>query len=262
MSQTEPSGLSPVQYVERHERELVAIGHRFSYYSGGLTLSEAELQEYLQEPIAALPPRVLTELPDVELFLVPYLERLAGRDSASSHRVRTEKPNERRTEAGARWQADGKAVLMLAVHHAGVAEYHYRLYQLLASLLVERWTDEVRERYEGLLREELNQRVYGEVDQPSWRLKQALTRRQRKFTGTSKAFTAYARQSFEDSMTLYLHGICCDIDVEAGPQQLPSRTLRKRLDALKEMYPPPGDYAVFPEDLKPNSPLPANKSLI
>ena len=49
-------------------------------------------------------------------------------------------------------------------------------------------------------------------------------------------------------MTLYLHGICCDIDVEPGPRQLPSRHLRKRLNFFKTLYPPPDGYAVFPED--------------
>ena len=48
--------------------------------------------------------------------------------------------------------------------------------------------------------------------------------------------------------SLYLHGICCDIDVEPGPRQLPSRYLRKRLVLLEELYPPPEGYVVFPED--------------
>jgi len=57
------------------------------------------------------------------------------------------------------------------------------------------------------------------------------------------------RQSFIDTLTLYLHGICCDIDVEPGPRQIPSNHLRKRLQLLKELFPPPQGYAVFPEDL-------------
>jgi len=31
---------------------------------------------------------------------------------------------------------------------------------------------------------------------------------------------------------------------------LPSRYLRKRLEALKHLFPPPEGHAVFPEDLK------------
>ena len=51
-----------------------------------------------------------------------------------------------------------------------------------------------------------------------------------------KAFRAYARQAFVDTLTLYLHGICCDIDVDTGPRQLPSRYLRKRLLLMEEMF--------------------------
>jgi hypothetical protein len=65
-----------------------------------------------------------------------------------------------------------------------------------------------------------------------------------------KAFREYARQSFADTLTLYLHGICCDIDVDTGPRQLPSRNLRKRLMLLEELFPPPQGYAVFPEQLE------------
>ena len=64
-----------------------------------------------------------------------------------------------------------------------------------------------------------------------------------------KAFSEYARQSFIDTLTLYLHGICCDIDVDTGPRQLPSRYLRRRLMLLEELFPPPKGYVVFPEHL-------------
>jgi hypothetical protein len=66
----------------------------------------------------------------------------------------------------------------------------------------------------------------------------------------SKAFKDYARQSFIDTVTLYLHGICCDIDVETGPRQLPSSYLRKRLKLLRTLYPPPKGYHVFPDEAK------------
>jgi hypothetical protein len=101
-----------------------------------------------------------------------------------------------------------------------------------------------------LLREELNRGVHGEVDEESWHLKQALLRRQTNVRKETKLFRDYARQSFVDTLTLYLHGICCDIDVETGPRQLPSRHIRKRLNVLYNLYPPPSGYAVFPEHLK------------
>ena len=78
---------------------------------------------------------------------------------------------------------------------------------------------------------------------------QALRRRQKKFARDSKLFRDYARQALTDTLVLYLHGICCDIDVEAGPRMLPSRHLRKRLDVFYELFPPPQGYAIFPEQV-------------
>ena len=81
-------------------------------------------------------------------------------------------------------------------------------------------------------------------------LKQTLRRSKTGVRRESKAFQIYSRQSFVDTLTLFLHGICCDIDVETGPRQLASRHMRKRLELLRKFYPPPKGYAVFPEDLK------------
>jgi hypothetical protein len=81
-------------------------------------------------------------------------------------------------------------------------------------------------------------------------MKQALLRRQTNIRKETKLFRDYARQSFVDTLTLYLHGVCCDIDVETGPRQIPSRYLRNRLNLLFALYPPPDGYAVFPEHLK------------
>ena len=83
-----------------------------------------------------------------------------------------------------------------------------------------------------------------------WQRKQALLRRDSKVRRDSKAFLDYARYSFVDTLTLYLHGICCDIDVETGPRQIPSRHLKRRLRLLHSMFPPPSGYAVFPEELE------------
>jgi hypothetical protein len=92
--------------------------------------------------------------------------------------------------------------------------------------------------------------MHGEVDEKSWHLKQALLRRQANVRKETKLFRDYARQAFEDTLTLYLHGTCCDIDVETGPRQMPSRYLRRRIEFLMSVYPPPEGYAVLPEQLK------------
>jgi hypothetical protein len=142
---------------------------------------------------------------------------------------------------------DDLVILAFGIKDVVVADYHYQLYSALAGLMAERWSQEVQERFFRTIREELSADVHGEVDERSWHLKQALQRRQANVRKETKLFREYARQSFEDTLTLYLHGTCCDIDVETGPRQLPSRYLRKRLNVLFNLYPPPDGYAVFPE---------------
>ena len=132
---------------------------------------------------------------------------------------------------------------MLGVKDIEVADYHYQFYNALAGVVAERWPQDVQERFFRTIREELSAEVHGEVDEKSWHLKQALLRRQTNVRKETKLFREYARQAFEDTLTLYLHGTCCDIDVETGPRQMPSRYLRRRLELLISLYPPPEGYA-------------------
>ena len=141
-------------------------------------------------------------------------------------------------------------ILMLATKEEDIANYHYTFYNALAALVADTWQFGTRESFYQQLREELRAEVHGEVDERSWHLKQSLVRRQTNIRKETKLFRDYARQAFEDTLTLYLHGTCCDIDVETGPRQMPSRYLRRRLELLLSLFPPPEGYAVLPEQLK------------
>jgi hypothetical protein len=226
---------------------MIPLSNTFSYFCASVPMSEEDLKEYLEEPVAALPPAVAAALPRISILLVPYLERTSRAKPAAAEYVSIEKPLHGRISAATQLVLGGETVLAFALKDQEVAEYHYRLYHLLATVLGEQWTETVETGYSRLMREELNSDVHGEVDEASWRLKQALRRSQAAMS--AKAFRAYARQSFIDTLTLYLHGICCDIDVDTGPRQLPSRYLRKRLLLIQDLFPPPHGYAVFPEQL-------------
>jgi len=140
--------------------------------------------------------------------------------------------------------------LLFAIKDEEVADYHFTLYNALAGLIADSAGAEVLEPYYRQLREELAAEVHGEVDEGSWRMKQALIRRAINARRESKQFRDYARKSLEDTLTLYLHGICCDIDVEPGPRQLPSRYLRKRLELMIQLFAPPNGYQVLPDQAK------------
>jgi hypothetical protein len=250
-AQTDTANLSVGQFAERCRREMIPLRKPFSYYFAALPLTEEDIREYLEEPIAALPPSVLSQLPRVSILLVPYLEkgREKGGRGVAGEVVRMEKPSANRVSWMSCFMSKEEAILAFALKDQEVADYHYRFYHLMAELVADQRKDESRRAWAGLLRDELSSKVNGEVDEESWIKKQGLQRRPLTATRDTKAFDQYARQSFIDTMTLYLHGICCDIDVETGPRQLPSRYLRKRLQLLRSQYPPPDGYAVFPEEV-------------
>jgi len=245
-SETDRSKLTVEELANRFRGEMVPLGGKFSYFTA-MPVAEEDLKQYLDDPIAALPPAISEILPQVGLVLVPYLEKGNGK---SGDIVTYEKPAENRQMAASRFVSEATAALIFAIKDEDVSDYHYCFYNAIASLVVRRWPPDTQESYFRVLREELNGEVHGEVDEKSWHLKQGLLRRQTNIRRETKLFRDYASQSFEDTLTLYLHGICCDIDVETGPRQMPSRYLRKRLDLLHSLFPPPDGYAVFPEELK------------
>ncbi len=245
--------LSVGQFAERFRDEMIPLSNTFSYFCASLPMSEEELKEYLEEPIAALPPAISSALPGISIILVPYLERAEARNGvvkAGAELVSMEKPPDDLVSWASQVRLNSQEVLIFALKDQNVAEYHYRFYRLIAALTADRWSDEVQLEYSTLLREELGASVHGEVDEESWTSKQALLGRHKHVRRDSRPFREYARQSFIDTLTLYLHGICCDIDVDTGPRQLPGRYLRKRLKLLQRLYAQPVGYAVFPEDLK------------
>jgi len=243
--------LSVTEFADRFRSESIAIGPTFSYYCAIPPLTEMESREYLNEPIAALPPTVAAALPKILVLLVPYLEKKNGKPAAGrTDLISMERPPEAKLVWASAWDTKKGHVMAFGVREQEMADYHYHLFHGIAVLMSGIVGKEVITGYSGLLRDELNAEVHGEVDETSWRLKQALRRSKTGVRRESKALEAYAIQSFIDTLTLFLHGICCDIDVETGPRQLASRHMRKRLELLRTFFPPPKGYAVFPEDLK------------
>ena len=234
------------ELAKRFRSEMIPLTNQFSYFTT-LPIADDDLRQYLNEPIAAISPAIATTLPRVGILLTPYLEKGNGKEGDS---VTFERPAEARYLPCSRRELGEMTMLAFGIKEVEVADYHYQFYNALAGLVADRWSPETQERFFRTIREELNAEVHGEVDEKSWHLKQALLRRQTNVRKETKLFREYARQAFEDTLTLYLHGTCCDIDIETGPRQMPSRYLRRRLELLISLFPPPAGYAVLPEQLK------------
>ncbi|MGH9721334.1 MAG: hypothetical protein ACRD8O_14070 [Bryobacteraceae bacterium] len=243
---TERSRIPVDELAVQVRPEMVPLGKNFTYFFV-TPMAEEDSRQFIEEPVSALPPSLHGVLPKVEIVLVPFLEKGNGK---SGDFACFEKPAESRQIFVSRLESKNAITLFFAVKDEDLADYHYTFYNAIASLIAAQEGSEAHEKYYRTLREELAAEVHGEVEDRSWHLKQTLLRRPTNPRKESKPFRAYARQSLEDTLTLYLHGICCDIDVETGPRQMPSRYLRKRLEMLSKIFEPPVGYAVLPEQAK------------
>lgn len=243
------SAIPVKDFASRFREEMIPLNNVFSYFFVGAAPSAEEMKEFVEEPIAALPPSVVAALPKIDLVFVPFLA-MNGKNGKKNPTdfVSLVRPAKSITFSQASFP--DLEVLFVPFEDRDVGEHHYRFCQFVATLIANRKSDFVENTYLPLVRQELRGNVHGEVDELSWEKKIALLERQSMFHGTNKSLREYARQSFIDTLTLYLHGICCDLDVDTGPRQLASRHLRKRLELLEQAFTPPSGYAVFPEELK------------
>src|SRR5690348_10055941 len=137
-AQFDLSKLSVRQFAERFRGEMIPLSNTFSYFCASVPLSDDDLKEYLQEPIAALPPAVAARLPKISIILVPYLERSNGKEKVSGKHgeyISIEKPPESRLSWNTQLRVGNEEVLVFALKDQEVAEYHYRFYRVLATLM-------------------------------------------------------------------------------------------------------------------------------
>src|ERR1700681_2829843 len=174
ITETDRSKLTVEDLSNRFRGEMVPLGGKFSYFTA-MPVPEEDLKQYLDDPIAALPPAVCKALPAVEIILVPFLEKNNGKGADS---VTFEKPHDHRHVAASRTVGEAAATLVFAIKDEDVSDYHYCFYSAIAALVAASLATGAREQFFRVLREELATEVHGEVDERSWHLKQALLRRQ------------------------------------------------------------------------------------
>jgi hypothetical protein len=244
-SETERTRVRVADLIAQVRAEWIPLTHSFSYFAV-TPMGPDEVKQFLQDPINALPADLSELIPKIQVLLTPYLER--GNRKIGDY-VAFQRPPESRDLIWSQEPNPAGVTFAFAIKDVDLAEYHYWFYNALASLTASLGSPAFSE-FSRLVESELRGEVHGEVDDRSWTLKQEIVRAPKLVLKSSKRFGEYAKQAFQDTLTLFLHGICCDIDVETGPRQMSSRHLRKRLELLQKHFPPPKGYSVLPEQLK------------
>ncbi len=239
-----PSDQLPAdEFAHRFRSELVPFHSKISWFSV-VPINPDDMASTIEEPLTSLPPRLVELLPRLNLFLVPYLKG----GGKLVDQVVFEAPEPTSRSDSFQMVGPEDATLFIPVHEVSENEIHYNLFGSIASLAWEVATADIRNAWQRELKHELRREVHGEIDEESWQKKNALLARQSPPIRDSKLFREYARASFVDTLTLYLHGLCCDIDVEPSPRQSPSSEIRRRLELLRSFYPPGEGYCLFPEE--------------
>lgn len=232
------------QFVEQFRPELIPLHSKVHWFSV-VPMGADDVASNIEEPLSALPPRLVEMLPRLNLFLVPFLR------SRGKHvdLVVFEAPEPADRSETFQMVGPEDASVLLAVQDISGNEIHYNLFSAIASLAWEVATADIRTAWAKELKDELRREVHGEIDEASWQKKNELLAKQSPPIRESKLFRDYARVSFIDTLTLFLHGICCDIDVEPSPRQAPSSEIRRRLELLRKFYPLADGFFLFPEEL-------------
>ena len=250
-------------FAKQCRDQTIPLNNLFSYFCVS-RVEDDVLRHLLHEPVAATPPELGKLFRCIRVILVPYLETLTTQGESDGSTYPREKsaskvspqravsfappPKSRRVYADT-LQYEDEVFLFLAVTDEDSADFHYSFYSSVSNIVCEILADNGSVGFLDLLCEELAGRAHGEIDERSWRLKENLVRRQNDPTRDTKLLRRYVRQAMQDTLTLYMHGLCCDIDLETGPRQLNSQNIRRRLNLLRRMFPPPPGVVLFPEEL-------------
>ena len=129
------SRLTVEELAARFRGEMIPLTSKFSYFST-LPMAEEDLRQYLNDPIAAISPAIISSLPKMGIFLAPYLEKGNGKEGDC---VTFERPIESRQIACSIRDLKDLTILALSIKDMEVADYHYQFYNALASVVANRW---------------------------------------------------------------------------------------------------------------------------
>lgn len=204
------------------EALVVAHGWRLAFEGAFAEL----VQEYLRPAVQAVPTAMAARLKPCRITVAPRLDD---------------------PEAVSRWRRTSQATeIEIAVEELEPHDAALELLLCVGQVLWEELTGDEQAQWLDLLRREIEAGVSGEIDE------QALEAKQRLLAGAEAArsrrrLIQYARASFAATAAEYLHCLWHEVTVRTGPEHLPGRWLRLRLELLARWFQPDPGYRLFAE---------------
>jgi hypothetical protein len=226
-------------YVQGSFVPLSHLAHNWEFHSE-LTLSPAEERTMVREPAQAVPATIAQRLGKVRVLGVPYL---ACRETGDV--ISWVKPQDE-THTAAWVEAGDRINLLLACRELDAHDTGFELLGSVAELLCPRLTDAEATQFNQLLEDEIHHGVRGEIDEDALSAKGAYlaARASRRFRAQ---FEQYCNASFVSTAAEYMHGLWHDVQILIGPDHLPVKQLRRRMELMTKLFPPNPGYLVFDE---------------
>jgi hypothetical protein len=190
-------------------------------------VTPAEAEGMFREPAAAVPADAAARLGSLRLFAVAYIACGGEREFA------TDSPPQSDTHSSLWLERDGGFDLFLSLRDTNPHDAGFELLAAVADLLVPRFGDEEFAAWAALLERELNQAAEGEIDEDALEARRAMSE-------------DYAAVSLASTVAEYMHALWHDVHVRQGPGHLEPQFLRRRLEWLRELFPPNPGYRLFP----------------
>jgi len=201
----------------------------------GPSLSTALVREFIRPAVRAVPSSLARRLGSCQISL----------------------PAEVASGVASRWTMVNGG-LEVSVTTAGIEEHDVAM-ELLLCLgqgLWERLSDAELRAYWMLLGDEISMGIEGEIDEQALEEKRGLFEKPSPANNV-KRLRRYGRASFAGTAAEYVHSLWHEVTIRTGPDYLPARPLRRRLDLMARRFPPDRGYRLFPAAPRHGGPSPS-----
>ncbi|MGC8792051.1 MAG: hypothetical protein ACP5U2_01510 [Bryobacteraceae bacterium] len=181
------------------------------------------VRDYLRPAVRAVPASLAARVKVRTIRVTPILEQ---------------------PEATSRWRRAFEGAEIWLAAEGDPHDVAMELLLCVGQILWEELSSEERNQWLDRLRREMEAGVTGEIDDLALEAKNRLLA-DAAAARSVRRLEAYARASFASTAAEYVHCLWHDVTVRTGPEHLPARWLRARLELLQKWFPPDRGYQLF-----------------